>query len=253
MTNENTSDEKENKSFWNTTIGTIAKITALLSAITGLVLAVKPLFNSSKQEPTTIVVRDPQSTGGNSNETSKELKSVPLAKYVPTANEITAFLDDAKTGNIDGLKSKLELGIEADINLIGDPTTALINAIDNNRSEAVKLLLENKANPNSKVRGNSYPIIEASFWGRTEIVKLLIQYKADVNIRKQDGSGITSLMFASINGHKDVVQALIDSGAEVDLKAVNNSTALDFANASASGLKGQIIAILNSVGAHSGL
>jgi ankyrin repeat protein len=247
MTNENTSDEKENKSFWNTTIGTITKITALLSAITGLVLAVKPLFNSSKQEPTT--VREPKNAGGNSNGTPKE---VPPTKYIPTANEITAFLDDAKTGNIDGLKSKLALGIEPDINLIGDPTTALINAIDNNRSEAVKLLLENKANPNNKVRGNSYPIIEASFWGRTEIVKMLIQYKADVNVRKQDGSGITSLMFASINGHKDVVQGLIDSGAEVDLKAVNNSTALDFANASANGIKGQIIAILNSVGAHSG-
>jgi len=255
MTDDNTSKD-ENKSFWNTTMGTITKVTALLSAITGLILAVKPLFNSSKQEqvqvPTTNMINDPRGNDGNTNQTPGEPKPIPPTKYVPTSSEIAAFLDDAKKGNIEGLKSKLDLGIEADINSIGDPTTALINAIDNDKPEAVKLLLENKANPNNKVRGISYPIIEASFWGRTEIVKLLIQYKADLNIRKQDGSGITSLMFACINGCKDVVQALIDSGAEVDMKAVNNLTALDFANLSASNLKGQIIAVLSSVRAHSG-
>jgi uncharacterized protein len=258
MTNDSPRKDEQKPSFWNSAIGTITKITAFLAAITGFILAVKPFLNAEKGTESTIA---PKTEGVNEVRTNNGKTDVAdpankpdytSTKYVPTASDISAFLTAAKEGNVEALKAKLDLGIEADINLTGDPTTALINAVDNNKPEAAKILLEHRANPNAKVRGISYPIIEASFWGYTEIVSLLIQHKADLNIRKQDGSGITSLMFACINGHKDVVQKLIDSGAEVDISAINNSTALDFANASSSGSKGQIIAILNSVGAHSG-
>ncbi len=56
MTKGNPPEAKESTSFWNTTLGTIAKITALLTAITGLILAVKPLLkdktdtNTSSQQ-----------------------------------------------------------------------------------------------------------------------------------------------------------------------------------------------------------
>lgn len=247
MTNDNSPSDKENKSFWNTLTGTIVKITALLSAITGLILAINSIptsGNSKDKSSTSTTTIEPGKSGS--------IVATSPATHVFMSSEITAFLNAAKTGDINELQSKLDLGIDVDINLPGDPTNALVNAIDNDQSKAVELLLNHKANPNAKVRGVSYPIIEASFWGRTEIVSLLIQNKADLNIRKQDGSGITSLMFACLNGHKDVVQKLVDSGAEVDIKCVNSSTALDFANASASASKGEIIAILNSVGAHSG-
>lgn len=59
MTEPALPEEKDSKSFWNTLLGTITKITSLLIAITGLLLAVGPSLkgcnenknlNSGKQD-----------------------------------------------------------------------------------------------------------------------------------------------------------------------------------------------------------
>ena len=149
------------------------------------------------------------------------------------------------------MKNDLDLGINVDITL-NDGGTALGNAVLNNKPEAVKILLEHNADPNIKLNGNSFPLIEASYGGYDDIVDLLIQHKANVNIRKLDGSGITPLMFACIRGNKDVVQKLINGNADPNLKSHQNSTALDYANELSSPVKEQVIATLNSVGALSG-
>lgn len=266
MNKNDSFNETEKKSFWDSTIGTIAKITGFITAITALVIAIKPLLPSSNKE---VDVKPPiensngQTPSGNPEKPSgnnggkmdavKGSIKVPPQPYVATSDDITTFLNAAKTGDVATLKLKLDAGINPDINAPGDPTTALINAIDNNKPEAVSILLDHNANCDSKVRGNSYPIIEASFWGYAEIVELLIQHKANLNIRKQDGSQISPLMFASIRGFKDVVKKLIDAGADINIKANNNWTALDFANASSSADKSQILAMLIAVGAHSGI
>jgi hypothetical protein len=248
MTNAPPPEEK--KSFWDSTTGLITKITALLTALSALFLAIKPYLSSSKTaqgSETISPAKDPPAATD---------PAVPVhnpEKHTITAEDIAAFLKAGETGDLVLLQSKLDWGIETDATLNGDPVTALVNAVTNNKPAAVNLLLDHQANPNTKIKGVTYPIIEAAFYGYTEVVASLIRHKADLNIRKQDGSGITALMFASINGQKDVVQALIDAGADVDVKAINNSTALDFANTSIQPLKVQIIGILNSVGAHSGL
>lgn len=248
MTNDSPYKENESKSFWNSTIGTITKITALLTAITGLILAVQPFLNSSKQETDSIDHRATTPTTLITGDTNIS-QTYPSKKYIPTLAEISAFLKAAEIGNIGGLKSELDLGISADITLNDDPSTALVNAVNNNKSEAVKLLLEHGANPDVKIKNGIYPIIEASSGGYTEIVELLIKYKVNVNIRKLDGSGITPLMFACIQGNKSIVQKLIEAGADPNTKSFQNSTALNYANEKASPLKEELIAILNSSGA----
>jgi len=243
MTGIKTTEQKEEKSFWDTTIGTITKITALLSAITGLILAYKALTKSwdNNSVPSTI-----------SASTIPKDSIVKPPTHTFTPPEIRDFVDAAAIGNIDLMNQDLALGLNPDITLNNDPKTALVYAVDNNKHEAVKLLLEHNANPNVKIRGTSYPIIEASYAGYTEIVDLLIQYKADLNKRKQDGSGITPLMFACIQGKKEIVQKLINANADPNLKSGQNSTALDYANELSSPLKEEIVLILNSVGALSG-
>lgn len=243
----------ESKTFWDTTLGVITKITALIAAITGLIVAVSPYFKSNNISSINSTDSNFHSKipENNNNILPKDTTNTPSKPHVFTPPEIRDFLDAATNGNVDVLKSDLDLGINVDITL-NDNITALRNAILNNKPEATKVLLTHNADPNIKVNGNSYLIIEASFGGYDEIVDLLIQHKADVNKRKQDGSGITPLMFACIQGHKEIVQKLINGNADPNLKSGQNSTALDYTNELPSPLKEQIITILNSVGALSG-
>ncbi len=242
MTNNNFSGEKENKSFWNTLTGTIVKVTALISAITGLILAVNSFLKSSntKDQSSTSISPEPKKPDS--------IGMPPIAPHVFTPAEVKDFLDAGANGTVDILKMDLDLGLSADIKL-NDGRTALANAVLNNKPEAVKILLQHQADPNIKVNENSYLIIEASYGGYTEIVDLLIKNHANLDVRKEDGSGITALMFACIRGNREIVQKLIDGHADPNQKAgvTGGSTARNYANELPSPIKEDIIAILNSV------
>ena len=66
-------------------------------------------------------------------------------------------------------------------------------------------------------------LIEASYCGHFNIVKLLLERGAKVN--KQNGSGETALMWASL-GHHDVVKLLLERGAKVNKQDKEGKTAL---------------------------
>lgn len=239
MLPSNQPEASEKKSFWNTTIGFITKITAFIAAVTALIIAIKSFSNNVSETKSTVIKQGETTIPGGK----------PTEPHVFTLLEIRDFLKAAEIGNVAGLKSDFDLGIKADITLNDDPATALVFAVNSNKSEAVKLLLEHGANPDIKFNSGSFPIIEASFGGYTEIVDLLIQHKANLNIRKLDGSGITALMFACIQGNKDIAQKLINAGADPnETSSPNNSTALDYANEKPSPLKDELVAILNSSG-----
>ena len=57
-----------------------------------------------------------------------------------------------------------------------------------------------------------------------DVVKLLLEKGANVN--KDNGRGMTTLMFAATHGHLDVVRLLLGKGANVDLANVDGMTAL---------------------------
>ena len=100
MTKDSPSGEKENKSFWNTTIGTITKITALLTAITGLILAIKPYFKTDHTDTTT----NPVTT---------------IINYDSIATDMAnQWCNDLKNRNVDGLVASSSLPFYADSRIL---------------------------------------------------------------------------------------------------------------------------------------
>ena len=88
----------------------------------------------------------------------------------------------------------------------------------NNKLEAVKILLSNGANINTKTRKESQSSLHiASKNGHIDMVKYLIEKGASIN--DADISGDTPLDIAMKNGHSEVVKHLILKGAKQGLYA----------------------------------
>ena len=64
-------------------------------------------------------------------------------------------------------------------------------------------------------KGGWTPLMYAAREGSLDAVRALIEFKADLNLTEPDGT--SALLFATINGHYDVAEALVQAGANVDL------------------------------------
>jgi len=125
--------------------------------------------------------------------------------------------------------------------------TALVMASQNGHTEVVKLLLENGADVNMKIKLFG----ETALWlasqnGHAEIVKLLLDKGADVNVKANDeilrqnfvghfkgyeDCSVTALWMASQNGHPEVVKHLLAANADVNAaNTINNATPLFIAS-----------------------
>jgi ankyrin repeat protein len=105
-------------------------------------------------------------------------------------------------------------------------------AIENNKIEMVRLLLDKGVSADAKV-GNAWTaLMLASVRGHTEIVRLLLEQGANVDkyVEYVNEYGFTygyaALILAAEYGHKEVVGLLLDKGAEVDIKDERGKTAL---------------------------
>jgi len=108
-----------------------------------------------------------------------------------------------------------------------DDKTVLIYAIESNRLDIIKLLIDAGADINIEV-GNNTALMNASERGRIEIVKFLINAGANVNL--QTNNNWTALMIASWTGYIEIVKLLIEAGANVNLQNDYNETALTLAS-----------------------
>ena len=91
--------------------------------------------------------------------------------------------------------------------------TALLNAVFQGDNDAVKTLLAKRAFVNAKDEySGRTPLIMATVNGHIEIVKALLGKGADVNV--QDIEGWTALMYAREYGHAEILQLLKQAGAE---------------------------------------
>ena len=85
-----------------------------------------------------------------------------------------------------------------DIDMCGhDGRTALIHGCICQRSDLVKILLEQGADVNKKDHGNKTALHCAAIVGNLELVKVLLAYQADVDIA--DSKGFKALDFAKAN------------------------------------------------------
>ncbi|MBN2891701.1 MAG: ankyrin repeat domain-containing protein [Bacteroidales bacterium] len=106
---------------------------------------------------------------------------------------------------------------------IADGKTALITACDSYQGDSVlvaklvKLLLENGAKPNQNGKDKDGAIHYAAMYGHFEAVKLLIEYKANIN--SKGAYGRTALIYASASsGSLEIVKLLIENGANIKAK-----------------------------------
>jgi WD40 repeat protein len=92
-----------------------------------------------------------------------------------------------------------------------DATTPLHQAVDEGRSDIVRLLLSQGADVNGRDSDGSTPLHLAASRNNEELVKVLIDKGADVNAR--DNNGRTPLHLAARNNNKELILLLLSKGA----------------------------------------
>jgi len=102
--------------------------------------------------------------------------------------------------------------------------TPLLRAIQMEKVEMVRLLLEKGADANSR---GGVALAMAADQGNMEMVRLLLDKGA--NPEGKDGFGGTALLKAVERGNIDVVKLLLDKGANTEAKSGNGPTALHLA------------------------
>ena len=131
----------------------------------------------------------------------------------------------AEAGDLGEIGRLSTRGVSVDsIDLLANGMFPLLAACGKKQIEAVKLLLEKKADPNQMHRLGLFPLLIASEQGSLEIVDALLQAGAKVNLKGL--RGYTPLMMAAIHGNLEVAERLIAKGASLNARSKHRSTAL---------------------------
>lgn len=145
------------------------------------------------------------------------------AKYL----QVMLLLEDVYAGDCEQLLSRLKRGADPNLNL-GDDSSPLMEAIDDNKINCVQILLDNNANPYYQdSRDGDTALIVAARLGNKECVQLVLQHNADLNL--QNHCGETALICAANNGNTDNVKMLLIAGADYTITDKNGCTALTIA------------------------
>lgn len=120
--------------------------------------------------------------------------------------------------------------------VVGSSQSALILAVRNGHTDAVRKLIELGADVHEIARYTPTPLATAAERGHTDIVKVLLDSGVNVNAiaEKKDNAGdapYTALMRACIGGQAKSVRILLESGADANMKREDGQRALHFAAA----------------------
>jgi ankyrin repeat protein len=141
----------------------------------------------------------------------------------PAANPL---IDAVRNANADAVRRLVQE--KADVNAAeGDGTTALHWASYRDDGESAELLLEAGANVNAANDLGATPLWTASLNGSAAMVRRLLQAGANPNAALLLGE--TPLMVAARSGNPDVVEQLLTRGANVNARAARGQTALMWA------------------------
>jgi len=105
-----------------------------------------------------------------------------------------------------------------------EPTLLLKHTKD---VDTTKLLLQLKADPNTKNKYGTTPLHLASSYGQVDMGRLLLQAKANPNTKNKDGT--TPLHLASSNGRVDTARLLLQANADPNTKNKYGDTPLHWA------------------------
>ena len=129
--------------------------------------------------------------------------------------------------------------------LLGLQTTPLINAVENENLDCLKVLLKYKADIEGKGdlcflnRRKPYfhwqlctPLCVAAAYGNLDILSFLLENGADINAAiSTSARGLTPLMLAVQKYHSNAINYLLEQGADVNLQDKAGYTALHTAAA----------------------
>jgi len=136
------------------------------------------------------------------------------------------FMTYLRSGNMDMMKAIIEKFPEV-VNPENETDWApLIIALQLNKTDIAKLLIEKGANVNSSTEPT--PLYTAIMSGSSEMALLLIDKGAAIHFANNDGW--TALHAACYQGKEDVVKVLIDKGAVINLMTNQGETPLSLAN-----------------------
>src|SRR3990167_222334 len=122
----------------------------------------------------------------------------------------------AARGDINAVKALLEQ--RADVNKRDkNGSTPLNEASSKGHANIVRLLIEKGADVNDKSKVGHSPLHLAAFAGSLESVRLLVEKGADINATLSDGT--TPLTSAVIFGRASVVSLLLEKGADTTITA----------------------------------
>ncbi|MCE3255256.1 MAG: uncharacterized protein K0R25_750 [Rickettsiaceae bacterium] len=112
---------------------------------------------------------------------------------------------------LEDLESIIGSGLVNVDQTFGDKVTIVRHVVENGHPEYLKVLLENRANPNKADNEGITPLYIAAEKGDIECVKILAK-KTDLN--KASKSGATPLLIAIQSNHSECVDILLESGAD---------------------------------------
>ncbi|MBI5190709.1 MAG: ankyrin repeat domain-containing protein [Nitrospirae bacterium] len=149
-------------------------------------------------------------------------------KKVFSAPKPEEILAAAKDGNVEVLRDYLEDDANPDlpIDVNGRQHILLIDASRNGRLDAVRLLIEKKANVNIADNNGITPLIAACSNCGGEAVDALLEAGANPDTQTTDRFKYTALMKASWSGCEENVTALLSHGASLEIRDAAGYTAL---------------------------
>lgn len=163
----------------------------------------------------------------------KEIWSEKITIDSPERKEVAVnflskdkFMTYLRSGNVDMMKGIMKKFPEV-VNPENETDWApLIIALQMNRNDIAKMLIENGASVNSETEPT--PLYTAIMSGNSEMALLLIEKGAAIHFANADGW--TALHAAAYQGKEEIVKALIGKGAVVNLMSNQGETPLSLAN-----------------------
>jgi ankyrin repeat protein len=108
-----------------------------------------------------------------------------------------------------------------------DGRTILMRTAETGEVEAVRKLIDEGADVNSKSNSGVTALMTSSGMGHAGVTRLLIEKGADVNAKTP--GNYTALMNAALTGQAEIVRILLEAGAEAAVVDASGKTAKDYA------------------------
>ena len=157
------------------------------------------------QEPKTVDLFQAASLG-NVNDVKFYLRSDPEALHRPNEVGMYPVHLAARRGQGKVLQILLQAGADVDAPQIRVQASPLQYAATGGYVEAVRVLLDAKANVNATDSVGRTPLMWAATKGRVSVVKMLLERGVDAN--QETPTGWTALMYAEQGKHAEVVELL---------------------------------------------